>query len=283
MFKPPLIVLAAIAMAAQPQASGPEQRFEAAVVKHYDHRNDHATPFGLAPLFGCYIGPGRLQYNCSGPVTKLMAEALNLSDFQFAKSSLPEYVVTAKLSRPATRQQLDDMLANFLQERMGVRYHLERRPIEGEFLTVVSQELLKKLPVSHDQVPLADAWSGPASMLGSPMVRFGQFVDSKAGPVKGEIQLTCTNINFYLLAQLLHRYYEVPVIDETGLTQRFDLAFAARWDLEELKEAGGMGPAGNLSEIRKLLSTDGVSLRLRKGVTDFLVIDQIANEAKFLN
>jgi uncharacterized protein (TIGR03435 family) len=147
----------------------------------------------------------------------------------------------------------------------------------------VSQELLKKLPVSHDQVPLADAWSGPASMLGSPMVRFGQFVDSKAGPVKGEIQLTCTNITFYLLAQLLHRYYEVPVIDETGLTQRFNLAFAARWDLEELRDAGGRGPAWNLSEIRKLLSAYGISLRLRKGVTDFLVIDQIANEAKFLN
>ena len=47
-FKRLLIVLAAAATAAQPQASGPEQRFEAAVMKHYDHRNDHATPFQVA-------------------------------------------------------------------------------------------------------------------------------------------------------------------------------------------------------------------------------------------
>ena|ERR1017187_1875210 len=76
-----LITVLVLAPVAQPRASGPEQRFEVAVVKHYNHHNDLDIPQlgGLIPPFGCYVGPSRLQYNCSGSVTRLVAEALNLS------------------------------------------------------------------------------------------------------------------------------------------------------------------------------------------------------------
>ena len=89
-------------------------------------------------------------------MTKLVAEALNLSDFQLGKVGPPEYVITAKLPEPATRQQMNEMLARFLQENMGVKYHFEKRPIEAGFLNVVSKELLKKFSVSHDPIPFAD-------------------------------------------------------------------------------------------------------------------------------
>jgi hypothetical protein len=90
----PIIVLVTIPTSAQPTVSNPERQFEAAVVKHYDHRNDRGSLIGPVALFGCYIGPGRLQYSCNGSVTKLMAEALNLSNFQFEKTPAPpEYVM----------------------------------------------------------------------------------------------------------------------------------------------------------------------------------------------
>ena len=101
-----LITVLVLAPVAQSMASGPEQRFEAAVVKRYDHRNDRNIPQlgGMIARVGCYVGPGRLQYNCSGSVPRLVAEALNLSPFQYEKAGPPEYVITAKLSEPADRK-----------------------------------------------------------------------------------------------------------------------------------------------------------------------------------
>jgi uncharacterized protein (TIGR03435 family) len=272
-----------LAPVAQPRASDPEQRFEAAVVKRYDHRNDrNIPPLGVVSLFGCYLGPGRLQYNCSDSVPRLVAEALNLSDFQFEKAGPPEYVITAKLSEPATRQQMNDMLARFLQGQMGVQYHLEKKPIKADFLTVASQELLKKLPAPHDPVPLAYVSSGRQLGLGMPSDV--QFCNQKPGLNKDELQTTCTNINFNLRAQILYRYYGVPIIDETGLTTRgFGLDFTTKVDPEDLWTPDHGKPAWNLSEIRNLLRGYGISLQRREGVTDFLVIDHVAVEAAFLN
>jgi uncharacterized protein (TIGR03435 family) len=278
-----LITVLVLAPVAQSRASDPEQRFEAAVVKRYDHRNDrNIPPLGVVSLFGCYLGPGRLQYNCSDSVPRLVAEALNLSRFQFEEAGPPEYVITAKLPDPAPRQQMNDMLACFLQEHMGVRYHLEKKPIiKAEFLTVASQELLEKLPVSHDPVPLALVSSG--SSLGWAMIPDGQFCEQRLGSREGESQVSCKNINFHLLAQILRRFFGVPVIDETGLTIRFDLAFTSKIDPEEPWNRDYGRPAWNLSEIRQLLGSYGISLQRRDGVTDFLVIDRVADEATFLN
>ena len=276
-----LITVLVLAPVAQSRASDTEQRFEAAVVKPYDHRNDRNIPQlgGMIARVGCYVGPGRLQYNCSGSVPRLVAEALNLSPFQYEKAGPPEYVITAKLSEPATRQQMNDMLARFLQENMGVKYHFEKRPIKAEFLTVASPALMKKLPVSHDPVPLALV---SPSRLGFAMFPPDQFCEK--GPfVDGETQTTCRNITFHLLAQILRESFGVPVIDETGLTTRFDLAFTTKVDPNDPRTIEYGIPAWNLSEIQKLLKGYGISLQRREGVTDFLVVDHVADEATFLN
>lgn len=277
MVKQRLVILAAVAMAVQPGASSPEERFEATVVKRYDHRNDRILPWGPVASFGCSVGPGQLQYNCSGPIARLMAEALDLSDFQFEKTGPPEYVVTAKLSAPATRHDIDSMLGRFLQEEMGVRYHLEKRSIKAEFLTVTSEDLPKKLAASPDPPPLADASSGSA-------FRPNQFARQEMGAREAETRVICTNISFHLLAQLLRRYFAVPVVDDTGSTLRFNITFVVRWDPDELKNRpiGTAATPVNLSEIRKLLASYGIGLQSREGSVDFLVVDHVAEESAFL-
>lgn len=70
--------------------------------------------------------------------------------------------------------------------------------------------------------------------------------------------------------------YKVPVIDETGVAQRFNL------DLTVRREVGGSGGT-NVSDIRKVLAKYGISLQSRQGMIDFMVLDQVADEAKFLN
>jgi uncharacterized protein (TIGR03435 family) len=275
-------LIALIALALTTTFAQTEQRFEAAVVKRYDHRNDRNIPQlgGLIPPFGCYVGPGRLQYNCSGSVTRLVAEALSLSPFQFEKAGPPEYVITAKLSQPATRQQMNDMLARFLQEQMGVGYHLEKRPIKADFLTVASRKLLDKLPASHDPVPLA--YLSPDRLMGFATTPNSQFYDQILRS-REESQIVCRNITFRVLAQILYLYYGAPVVDETGLVTRFDLDFTERVDPDEPRIMGVPRLAVNLPEIRKLLAGYGISLQHREGFTDFLKVDHVADEATFLN
>jgi uncharacterized protein (TIGR03435 family) len=275
----PVVVLATIAMTTQLKAAEPELRFEAAVVKPWV-----PNPNPLLGSPGCYVGPGMLQYNCRGTVPTLVAEALNLDDYQF-KAAGPAYTITAKMSKPATRQQMDEMMGRFLQEHMGVRYHFEKRPIKAEFLIVTSPDLLVNLPVSNDPIPVAAEYNHPVIRgFHGPVPRFVHFAEvpeayqSSKSPlwVEGQTPIACRNISFHLFAQLLYLQYKVPVIDETGVAQRFDLDLTIRHG-----EDGSVGT--NLSEIRKILAKYGISLQSRQGVMDFVVLDKVADEAKFLN
>ena len=99
------------------------------------------------------------------------------------------------------------MLADFLKNQMGVRYHFEKRPVKGEFLTVVNKELLKKLPESHDDIPMADV-----SKTGGRDEHYGDFVERQL--IGDEEQLKCKNINFHLLVQLLQLYFRLPIIND---------------------------------------------------------------------
>jgi uncharacterized protein (TIGR03435 family) len=201
-----------------------------------------------------------------------MGEALDLQDFQFEEKG-PEYTLTAKLSKPTTRSEMDATLAEFLRERMGVRYHFEKRPLKGEFLTVVNQELLKKLPESRDAIPPADV----VTVTGRHS-RWLEFVQRE--PVPGpedQERLECRNISFHFLAEMLHVYYRLPTVDDTGTSKRFNLTIVARWDRAD------PGPARNLAEVKRILSEYGIAIQTRAGLVDFLVIDKVAAESEFIN
>jgi uncharacterized protein (TIGR03435 family) len=115
------------------------------------------------------------------------------------------------------------------------------------------------------------------------MDRSLQFSVSKPGVSESEVRVSCSNITFPLFAQLLHRYYGIPVVDNTGLSQRFNLNFVVIEGPPEWDPVTGGKPAINLADVRKLLSAYGISLEIRQGTVDFLVVDRVADEAKFLN
>lgn len=278
----PLIVL--LTVMAPGQTTWRKLQFEAVSVKLSDRPPTSPEEYArLAQLgqsvqpTGCYVGPSMLQYNCKGSVPKLLMEALNMSDFQYKETGPPMYTITAKLSKPATRPQMDAMLKQFLLEKMEVRYHVDKRPIKGVFLTLESRELLKNLPLSNEPIPNAM----DESFLGVPSnSRFHTFVVARRGFPKGTTEIQCNNITFRLFAEVLYRYYgyqgRVPVIDETGLDRRFNLNFTMISDEE------GKGGT-NLSEIRQALAKFGIGLQTRQGVTDFVVVDHVADQAKFLD
>jgi uncharacterized protein (TIGR03435 family) len=174
------------------------------------------------------------------------------------------------------RLQYNCTLAEFLRDSMGVRYHLEKRPMKAEFLTVVNQQLLKELPESRDAIPLAEAMPGQNGVH----ARWLEFVHREAvsnEPGIDQERLECKNINFRLFAEMLYTYYRTPIVDDTGTSVRFNLTMVARWDLAE------PGPARNFDEVKKILSKYGIAVQTRTGLVDFLVIDKVAEESVFMN
>jgi uncharacterized protein (TIGR03435 family) len=261
MFKMILVLLFAMAMVIQ--AAEPEPGFETAVLKRY---NAQETKY-----LGCFLGPGDLQYNCSGSVPALVAESLNFDPYQF-RAAGPVYTIVAKLSKPAPREQIDAMLGRFLREKVGVVYHLEKRPIKAEVLRVTSREILKNLPVSADPIPLAVEFHVPQI----PIRRSWQYVQQLETFARVPYyKLRCTNITFRMLAQLLYDKYGTPVIDETGITSRFNIEFTK----EHSEDLGG---GLDKSEVARVLRGWGISLTHQNSFTDFIVLDRVADESKFL-
>jgi uncharacterized protein (TIGR03435 family) len=206
-----------------------------------------------------------------------MAQALELEYFSHVyTNNEPTYSIIAKVSKPQPSQQLHAMLLSLLMEGMGVRYHIEKRPIQAWFINVVSLDLLKKLPVSNDPLPISFAFPVPRF---PPVIipQSWEFV-RRGIPVQGVSEVTARNVTFRLFAEALRADCRCLVIDETGLPQRFNFdKFTTRmYDSEATS-------AESLEDVTKLLKDYGISLKARKGVVDFLVIDKVADEKKFLN
>jgi uncharacterized protein (TIGR03435 family) len=270
-----LSALIAIAATLSVLRAQPQNRphFEAAVVKPAPpiDPNSHEA-------VGCYVGPGLLQYNCTGSVKRLVAESLNLSVEQwpgsedyYGKDAL--YAVTGKVSTPATREDMDAMLNSYLREAFNLRYHFEKRPIEAYFLSVVSKDLLSALPVVTEPTPFAAP--GPASLGNYPRPRFLPFAQQDRG-TKGETEskVRCSNITFPLFAQAVSRYFAVPVIDETGSALRFNMTITLSVDPDH------PGPGSNLGDLVKVLKNYGVNLQKRRGTVNYLAIDGYDDPAK---
>ena len=275
-----LISLAAVGVASVAQPSGSDLRFDSFVVKHYDHASDLPTQIGNLPRFGCFVGPSKLQYTCSGSVTRLLAEALGLSDSQYdeKRGDKAEYVIAAKLLAPATREQMDAAMRHILLENLGIQYHFEKRSLKALFLTISD---LKKLPIAKEALPEADAWPGPPARLGDPMPAYTQFVKSLPTTNPDELRTQCTNITFSSLVQVMRRF-GMLVVNATNSELRVTVTFTTTYDWQN--RTPGVTPSiTNLPEVQKTFSNYGLNLDYREGPVDFLIVDRLAAESTFMN
>jgi uncharacterized protein (TIGR03435 family) len=230
--------------------------FETAVVKAY-----------TGDTVGCPLGPGMLQFTCYGTLPELTGESLGLSPFQLQKSG-PAYKITAKLSKPAKKPQRREMLRNFLADKLQVVYHLEKREMAARFLSVEHPELLAK------------ATEAPAIEEFSPSGEWVQRLHFNRLP-NGDQQIVLNYASLKELALFLSvfRIYGGPVVDETQEAKRFDFEFFIRAPLS----GSGDGKHLDDSDLTQLLKRIGVRAGYRKGLVDYLIIDQVAPEATFLN
>jgi len=153
--------------------------------------------------------------------------------------------IAAKSARPADDKQLYLMLRTLLEQRMGLRTHVEKREMAVYALTVAKGG--PKFPESTTDGPEATRQDKSIMII------------ERATP--GE-----------LCAELSAKGSDRPVIDATGLRGRYDI----RFDMARARIAAQMSPNDPLGGMMAAIEDQlGLKLVPRKADVDVLVIDHM--------
>lgn len=140
-------------------------------------------------------------------------------------------------------KQWQTMVRKLIADRFQLKFHYEKREMNVYALTI--------------------AKSGPKLKNSDP--------NEPQGMGGGAGSLGATNATMADIAQLLaHGFLDRPVVDQTGLTGRFDLRL--RWTPDEVAPQNSDAPPGFLTAIQEQL---GLKLVTVKAPVDVMVIDRV--------
>ena len=299
-----LVVFASCAAFAQTAENSPA--FEVASVKP------------AAPITGNFIrvgmrggpgssDPGQITYT-NVTVKNVLMNAYGVKGFQISGPGWLDserYDIVAKLPRGATKAEFMAMLQNLLAERFKLTLHREKKDLPMYALVVGKNGPKLKESVDDPAPKEGGPADGPAATMGKlTMGRDGFPVLPAAAGGRGAMAMTMMNGNARMtangqtmagLAEMLSNQLDLPVVDMTGLTGKYDYTlYFAPEGLAGMRlpgglppppppgEAGGGMPAANAPDAQSnpnlftaLQEQLGLKLEQRKGPVDLLVIDHL--------
>lgn len=243
-------VIAAGALA-QP-AGRPE--FEAATVRPYAPQ----TPDGGFKMSGNNDDPGMARM-VAMTLHALVSQAYHVKDYQVegpAWTGTERYDIVAKVPAGTTPENRRMMEQNLLADRFHLTVHREPKEMQV-YALVVAKGGLKLEPVPADR-------PGPGGFM-----RF-----HGAGHIEG------VKITFASFADLISRFVDHPVVDQTGVSDGFDFKLDFAMDPRLLMVPGMAAkppePAPGDQDLPSLFTavqTLGLRLEARKEPMDIIVID----------
>ena len=174
----------------------------------------------------------------------VLTEAYGVPYYRLSgQNRLPDmrFHIVATIPEGATREQFHKMLQNLLVERFQLMVHRETPEMET-FLLVVAAGGLKLKPYVEGEPPMERKMSGAGMYYqeqGRTLVQFADYVSGYIGR---------------------------PVIDDTGLSGKYDFNIWFNTDPDTLASTGSPTLPG---AIRSL----GLKLEPRKGPVEFVVVD----------
>ena len=253
--------------------------------------------------------PGQITYT-NVTLKNVLMNAYGVKGFQISGPSWLDserYDIVAKLPRGATKAQFMVMLQNLLAERFKLTLHREKKDLPMYALVVG-----KNGPKLKESVDEPAPKEGDAPKAGGPAdgpVVMGRMAMGKDGfPVlppgaggrgstaimlmNGNARMTATKQSMAGLAEMLSGQLDLPVVDMTGLTGKYDytLYFAPEGGLgmklgmlaPPPGEGGGGAPMASAPDAQSspnlfsaLQEQLGLKLEQRKGPVDLLVIDHL--------
>jgi uncharacterized protein (TIGR03435 family) len=239
-----------------------------------------------------------LRYN-GVPLREIIRIAYRVKDFQIEGPDWLEsarYDIVAKLPEGATEEQVPEMLQALLAERFQLQLHKERKE-HGVLVLVPGKDGAKLKPAEVQAAAPGAAGPGgpPAPGRGGPAMGRGmmRMMMSPQGMVVTAPSTTLSN-----LAEILSRFTERPILDETGIQGEYAFEFTFQPESTRMMPGGlrgpvppggpgagpgpvgGTGPGGGAAEpaasIYDAVQRYGLKLEARKAPMEILVIDSIA-------
>jgi len=214
------------------------------------------------------------DYQLSGAPDWIIKEHYDI-DAKFDGTTADKLQKLSPTDRVLARQQ---MLQELLAERFSLTIHREDKEVQVYYLiTAKNGPALRE--VKLDDADSSKPKAGPAPGSGT------MTVGASGGRINGYVTPIATLTG--MLTRVLHR----PVLDRTGLTEKYD--FTLRWTPDDLPPQPSSGVQGTVgASSNGLPSTDpspnagpslftalqeqlGLKLESSKGSVEFIVIDRI--------
>jgi uncharacterized protein (TIGR03435 family) len=265
----PITTLCLLAWLAAAQPDDTSLRFEAASVKP-------AAPQDGGMRWGIDRPPGRYRAT-NVPLRSLLANAYVLKDYELQTPGWMDdarYDITAKASEAATKREIDVMAQNLLIERFKIEMHREQRPMPVYKLTLAAKgSKLKETALAPEPAPSPAASEPPnpqamrAIMSAPPNDAEGFPVLKKSGWASrsedGRTKMTAVAMSMQQLTNMLSTQLGRDVIDETGLTGKYDFRL-------EYANDGTMGPVVPMPVMVNRTPVEPSGAPIFKALQDYL-------------
>lgn len=217
----------------------------------------------------------------------LITIAYNVKSYQVIGPDWLEsfFDVDAKLPAGSKRSQVPEMMQSLLADRFHMKFHNQSKEFPVYALLVAAHGTKLKdlnLPPDDPEAPAESTGYGGPGRMGA------NFSDGSKYSL-ADNKFEGSKMSMYRLASLLSSCLDRPVVDMTGLTGKYDMAFAlSEEDFNGMHSRGFLNAGGSLppDAIRNLDSLDlaslhaglnslGLKLEPRKAPLPVLVIDSV--------
>jgi uncharacterized protein (TIGR03435 family) len=210
--------------------------------------------------------------------------AWRLESFQISGpdwlQTAPLYDIVATTAMPVMQERMRAMLRILIGERFGMKTHTEKREMR-----VMALMIAKGGPKLRPSSGKFDAALGPEASFQFLGFDSGTHMQRTAGNQPGRWRDSFTNMSMRELASVMALgfsktpFEQTPVIDRTGLTDRYD--FALTQDLPSGDEHEHPTSDDVLGDRRAVLQREiGLTLESRKADVEVLVIDHVNREPR---
>jgi len=219
----------------------------------------------------------------------------------FSPFTATRFDIHATFPAGATKDDVPEMLQSLLEERWKLAFHNEQKEQQALAL-LVGKDGPKLQPSPAEAADAANTTNrpDPVQVSGDPL-KGGLTIRGagQAGAMKvsvtpdGMIHMTAERLTMAQLADSLMQFVGRPVVDQTGLTGNYQVAFeltqadvlaaarAAGLQLPGAPGAAGAGPAGGAADpsggtsAYQTVEKMGLKLESRKLAVDYMVIDRL--------
>lgn len=220
--------------------------------------------------------PGRITYRGTW-LTPLIAEAFGVRTDQITGPTwlnTERYDIVANIPQGATKDDFKLMLADLLRDRFRLRFHMDSK-IRPIYVLRAGNNGQRLKPTEHRADDATAPSVGGVDAEGCPIVS-PNYKGMVSLPVPGMMCWTARDVSSADLARHLEQPAGRPVVDETGLTGRYD--FKIRYQF--LGRGGDAGAAADRAPTVFTAVEEQLGLKLEPSTRTFpaLIIDSIERE-----